>query len=390
MVRNRIILCIGIVLSGVFVGFYGGVISYTCFYLLLSIPLFSALYMIYVYIRFCVYQLIDKKTIVKGEHVPYQFILANEDFLTYTSVNVTFLSETSEVENLKPIQRYSLLPGEKYNYKTTLYCKYRGEYFAGIDKVQVSDFLGLFTITYPSPSTINVKVLPRIVRLKELVFLSEIDAKQFRISASSKPDFPDAEVRQYAPGDSMKQIHWKSSARERKLLTRKYMENPKQNMVLLMDVTKYMGTDLDRIIIEDKIIECTLSILDYFFRMNTAVSIFLEVHGIKKMHIHKKTEFDMFYKLVTDISFKSSMNMATLLKEANQYSKSQNICMIVTHTITEELCLASYQSIFMGNEVIILYINDNSEDERIKHMDARVHFYHIALNQDIIDVLNRR
>lgn len=389
MVRNRIFLAILIILSAIFVSFYGGVISYSIFYLLLLVPLLSLIYMIYVYFRFCVYQLIERKTIVKGEHIPYQFILANEDILTYTSVNVTFLHDTSEVEALNALQCYCLLPGEQYNYKTTLTCKYRGEYFAGIDKVQISDYLGLFHMTYPSPSTINVRVLPRVVSLKHLVFFEETDSKQIPLTMPLTFNIPDVEVRKYQNGDSIKHIHWKSSARTNQLLTRKFIDDPKSEILLLMDLTKVEDTELNQIIIEDKIIEATLSIVDFYFRKNTVISLVFDRKGIQREEIHNKATFDMLYQMTTELVFRSTKNIESLLLEANRLGSRRDYFMIITHTITAEFCYASYQAVQYGNAVIIIYISKDCKDVAIQNLDSRIRLFHIALDQEVSDVLDQ-
>ncbi|WP_066720491.1 DUF58 domain-containing protein [Clostridium sp. Marseille-P299] len=389
MVRSRILLVISIILSAIFISFYGGVISYSIFFMLLLIPLFSCIYMVYVYFRFCVYQLIDRKTIVKGEHIPYQFILANEDILTYTNVNITFLHETSEVEALNAIDCYCLLPGEQYNYKTTIYCKYRGEYFAGIDKVQITDFLGLFRLTYPSPSTINIKVLPRIIRLKYLIFFEEMDSKQQRYTTPVYFNIPDVEVRNYQKGDAIKHIHWKASARANQLLTRKFIDEPKSEILLLMDLTKVNDSELNQIIIEDKIIEATLAIVDFYFRKNTPITIVFDRKGTQRKEIHNKVSFDMLYQMTMDLAFCSTKSIANLLIEANRFGGGRNYCMMITHTITKELCYASYQAVQNGNTIIILYINKDRSEIGLKNLDDRILLFQVTLDQEVSDVLDQ-
>lgn len=387
---KQLILFIGIILSGIFVTLYGGVISYTLFYFMLSVPVFSVVYMLYVYIRFRVYQLIDKKTVVKGEHIPYQFILANEDFITYTGVSVTFLHTTSEVDRVDAIHSYYLLPGDQFNYKTTLTCRYRGEYLAGIDKVQISDFLGIFHMTYPSPSTINVRVLPRQIHLKQLVFFSENNALLQLQNQPVNPTVPDSEVRNYVSSDPMKRIQWKATAREQKLLTRKYMEEKAREVVLFIDTSKANATEMEQIITEDKIIESSLAIAWFFLSRNISMSIHMEKEGRKSLHIHNKEEYDLFYAMSCDLIFRGNKNVSHLLNEIIRSNSAKKYCIIVTHTISDELSASAYQALHFGNEVILVYINKNRDNEVIGHMDKRIHLYHIPLDAEVSDILDRK
>ena len=100
MWRNRIFLLLFIILTAVFASFFGGPLPYALFYLSLLLPLISYLYLLYIYNRFRVYQLIDKKTLTKHETVPFRFILANEDLLTYAHIHVTFLDDFSSLEHV--------------------------------------------------------------------------------------------------------------------------------------------------------------------------------------------------------------------------------------------------------------------------------------------------
>ena len=47
---------------------------------------------------------------------------------------------------------------------------------------------------------------------------------------------PDVSVRDYIPGDALKQIHWKASAREQKLKVRSLTGEEKQGISILWDI----------------------------------------------------------------------------------------------------------------------------------------------------------
>ena len=59
-----------------------------------------------------------------------------------------------------------------------MYCKYRGHLSGGRKSVEVTDFLGLFTIPYPLMSQIRLTARPRIIPMEQLrVVLQEQDPK---------------------------------------------------------------------------------------------------------------------------------------------------------------------------------------------------------------------
>lgn len=111
---------------------------------------------------------------------------------------------------------------------------FRAEYFGrgkiGVGNVVVSDYLGLISFRLNIPGTItSVKVYPDIPEIngREGLARSLTDAAAFddseetTESAFSVSGYPGYEHRKYEPGDSLKLINWKLSAKRKELLVRK-------------------------------------------------------------------------------------------------------------------------------------------------------------------------
>lgn len=111
---------------------------------------------------------------------------------------------------------------------------FRAEYFGrgkiGVGNVVVSDYLGLISFRLNIPGTItSVKVYPDIPEIngREGLARSLTDAAAFDDSeettenAFSVSGYPGYEHRKYEPGDSLKLINWKLSAKRKELLVRK-------------------------------------------------------------------------------------------------------------------------------------------------------------------------
>ena len=111
MWKNRLIVILCIVGSSVLIGVRGGTGAYFLFYTSLLLPCFSLIYSLYVFSRFCIYQKLEHRTVVKEERIPYTFRLANEDKIPYFSVSVEFLKDYSTVEQVDMEKEYSLSGG---------------------------------------------------------------------------------------------------------------------------------------------------------------------------------------------------------------------------------------------------------------------------------------
>ncbi|MDD5936719.1 MAG: DUF58 domain-containing protein [Clostridiales bacterium] len=387
MKKNRIILCLIIVATGIYVSFFGGYISYGLFFGSLLIPILSLIYIIYVYIRCRIYQLIDHKTVVKEEHVPYKFILANEDFMSFTSVFVSFRDDYSTVDSINVDKNYYLLPGDRVEQNTSICCHYRGEYLVGAEYVYVEDYLNLFRFRFEAPSPIMVRVLPRIIHLDSLHIGVELEGRSRNNVITSAQKVPDIEIRNYVPGDERKMIHWKSVAKQQKLMTRKYTEDPKTEIVLHIDLTKKDTNDLDRMIIEDKIIETTLAICDYYYRCDIPVVCMCDDGGLKSRNIISKSDFDGLFNFCTYVYFKASLSIGSVLAESSKLIRNRTANIIITHTMSDSLICECYRMLELDNDISVIYIGSDEVSEFTSKLDKRIRFCQITLHQEITEVI---
>ena len=391
---NRLIFLAAIIGSGIFVTYYGGNISYALFYLTLLLPLLSFLYTLYVYFRFKIYQNMENYQVVKGDWTKYSFVIANEDYITFRNVRVNFLKDKSTIELPGKTTEYSLLPGESEQTQTRLCCNYRGEYYAGIDSIEVTDFLYLFRITYPILSKLKVNVYPRVVLLERLgIAPPQADVKNpIRYSNTAEEEL-DTEVRKYNAGDSKKRIHWKATARMNELITRKYQYIPKAVILLFMDLSKVKEDELQRISAEDKIIESVLAIANFYALRETSSRIIYEMEGLKQASIASRGEFNAFYKTCVHIRFQSKLPVSLLLREQLLQEDRDMFCVVATHNLSQELYLTAVQAVACGNQVCILFISDDiseSVKELVHNMkNSGISIYQIMSGDEIEEVLSR-
>lgn len=388
MKRNRCILLLFIVIATIFVSKFGGAISYLFFYGVLLVPLLSGCYLLYVFLRFRIYQYIDTKTMVKEECVPYYFQLANEDYITYTNVRVTFVKDMATVANMNPEDTYCLLPKESIQRETTICCHYRGEYKVGIDYVIVRDFFHLFQIKYACDSKIQVTVKPRVVPLKHLgVAPAQLDEKRSKTKVERNPMLLENELRRYEPGDSMKRIHWKATAKAGQLMSRKMEDEPKTEIVCFMDTRKTQQEELQELIIEDRIIECILAISNYFCNHNIPVKVVYQVNQIQVVEIQNRTQFEEFYKECCALFFLSGFDMGQLLANYTKTCNQIGYYMMITAQLSDAFCIACYEALSYGADVTVIYIGTEGKEENMHRLDERVHFFQITPESKIEDVL---
>lgn len=391
MRRNRIIWYLLFLATYIYAANIGGTISYLLLYMVCFIPLLSAAYLLFVYFRFRIYQHLDRRVMVKGDHIAYEFHLANEDFIAFTDVQVTFAKQTSSVEDISPETCYCLLPGEEVKKETTLCCHYRGEYFIGIDYVIVRDFFRLFEVKYSNKSRIEVQVMPRVLHLERLeVGPNEENLKTNLLGSNSPQVVRDNELRKYQPGDSMRLIHWKATARNQTLLCQKYIAEPKTGVLTLLDLSEQEGDEFQRIVTQDKMLEAVLAIHDYFYRHSIPSKVVYADSKVHRKTIQTRQDFEEFYSICKSITFHTEVSLLELLKRAVLLAEDIGYLIILTAKLEDEICVACNEAVHNGFDLTIIYVGDSDLALQKPLLEERIHLHNIRLEMEVEDVLSNR
>lgn len=388
MLKNRIIMAAVIAAAFVFASFYGGSASYAILYMTITLPIVSFIYLLYVLNRFKIYQSSQAQVAYKGERIPYQFTLANEDFITYSGVRVTFFGGITAVENVDADREYCLLPGEKVSRNTVIDCLYRGSYRVGVERILVTDFLNLFRIKRKPPAVLRIQVLPRVLRIERLAALPlDEDVKRSAFSLLPAHDQPDTDLRRYYQGDSLKLVHWKATARQQELLVRRYTETPKNEVLLLVDLSETQGDSFSRLVVEDKAIECALAVADYLLRGHIPTEVLYAADTQHCDPLRHQGDFDALYSKFSTVPFNGKISAAELLNHETRRLTDKEHCIIITHSLGDELLQKCYQILDLDVGICIIYIGDDGDEERLREFDSRITILRILKEQEITDVL---
>lgn len=295
------------------ISFYGGAVSYGFFFGVTLIPVISFIYLLCVLFRFKIYQEAEKKSLVCGQPAPYLFILQNEDYFAYTSIRVKMHSSFSYAEDTFENVEYELLPGDKCVCETKIVCKYRGEYEIGVKEVILTDFLRLFQLRYAVSGQIKAVVLPKIVPLTELKSIADLPMLVQSDTSGSRE--PDVVVRDYVEGDSLKQVHWKATAREQKLKVRIMTGKENQGITVFCDTERYSEEMKEFLPLENKILEVFLAVGYYFAGVDKAFSAYYGQNGVVRNRVEGMDDFDDFYRSVSRIAFGKDENPQSVLEQ---------------------------------------------------------------------------
>lgn len=129
-------------------------------------------------------------------------------------------------------ERASVTPFSKSVYKTCIRFRYRGIYEVGTDGLEIDDLFGLFSARIEVAAKTEITVLPDLYSPLGEAFSD----RNTESRADVLPTLSDGEeyggVREYQPGDSIKNVHWKLSTKSEELLTRQTVTDTAKNTVI--------------------------------------------------------------------------------------------------------------------------------------------------------------
>jgi uncharacterized protein (DUF58 family) len=112
----------------------------------------------------------------------------------------------------------------------------RGRYAFDDVHVEVADPFGLERVTVPLPAPGALLVYPRLVRLGQL--FSETGAHSHdgrRLLLRRQSGFELHGVREYEQGESLRRVHWRSTARRGQLMVKELEDAPRDEIAVLLD-----------------------------------------------------------------------------------------------------------------------------------------------------------
>ena len=361
MLRNRLIVAALWILSLVGISFYGGPVSYGFFAVITLIPLISLLYLLLVLARFKIYQRFESKDLVADHVVPFFFTLQNEDWFAFAGVRVKFHSDHSSIEGLSDDIEYELLPQTKITKETELICKYRGEYNVGISSVVLRDYLCLFKITYKNREPLRAAVLPNIIRLEDLRSVN-IDTLSDR-EALTDLTTPDVEIRDYIPGDDIRRINYKQSARLDKLMIRKFTGEEKEGVGIILDPHRISEDENVFLPVENRMLEIVIAVSLFLSEKNIPVSAYFLKNDPVERSVDSGPSFNDLYGDMSSVSFDTSKDRALFYQRLRNTFPvmTKKIMFIVTAVLDEEVL--EFSRVLNENRTdVIIYLVTGEND----------------------------
>lgn len=285
----------------------------------------------------------EEAVLSKGDYCELKVTLYNKSLFPTTPLEINVLQgDGVKTENKNII--VSIFPFSKREFTIRYTAKICGMSTVGIESIKVTDYLGIFAFHIPGMD--YDKLHRKIAVIPEIADVSVQDDRILQLMQSSLADedgedtiestfntfggFPGYDSREYVPGDPIKRINWKQSAKRNKLLVRLDDEMAAKNVNVILDsVFNRQTIDIEEIRLlsayrdcaEDEIlpkvaedaIENALGIIRALVQNSYSVNFYVHRDGLyQKYEIEDDKDIETVRLSLAEYAFSQKVNMDRL------------------------------------------------------------------------------
>ena len=180
-----------------------------------------------------------------GDHLEERFTLINHS--RFPGIWVEVFDQTN-MPNYQASQVRGVGGFTENRWIVRSVCSQRGLFIFGPTTVRATDPFGLFSVTLHDPRSATMIVMPPVVSLPPIqVAPGGRVGEGTPLFNAPERTVSSASVREYVPGDSLRWVHWKTTARRNEIFVRIFEGMPAGDwwIVLDLDQNVQVGTGLD-------------------------------------------------------------------------------------------------------------------------------------------------
>ena len=242
-------------------------------------------------------------------------------------------------------------------------CSHRGIYTLGPTSVHTGDPWGIFSVTLKDKASCTMMVMPPVVPLPAIEVAAGGRSGEGRLRLDApEPTVSSSSVREYMPGESLRNIHWRTSARRRQLFVRVFDGTPTGDWYILLDLDQQVQAGKGFDSTEEHGIILAASLADRGLKMHRAVGLFAS--GQEPIWIPPRQSEYQRWEILRSLALANSgeMPLGTLLQHIDPELQARTSLIIITSSIQSDWMEHLLPIIWRGVVPTVLLLDPNSFD----------------------------
>ncbi len=305
-------------------------------------------------------------SITNRKPIPLGWLRVEDDIPDALELRDAKLTPTPRPKTQALVHSTSIAWYERVHWRYTLSSKQRGFYRIGPATLKSGDLFGLFTSDREDAHQDYILVYPRVVPLEELVLppvrpLGEVRGGLRIFEDPTRP----AGVRDYRPGDPLKRVDWKATARHQSLQVRVFEPTVTHTLVVVLNADTvaniwegYISEYLERAV------TAAASVASYAFDNHYTVGLFSNGTPLlaeRPMNIPPAGDLNqltlMLEALATAGPVTTGAMAEVLAQHAHRFPLGATL-VLVTAILPEELEETIDYLVRYGYRLVVLYVGD--------------------------------
>ena len=274
----------------------------------------------------------DTEECLRGENVTYVLQAAHGPMLPVGPMLVTCCGAGEETHLLM----LRALKGTRETWTDQAW--HVGAFPVELRDAVLTDCFSIFKARCPIAPAGRLLVLPRPFLIAKLAFSQSEDAQTALKRATEDTSLPD-DIRAWQPGDPMKRVHWKLTARKRELLVRRYESPMPRDTLILTDCAAMPPEkDLERQRrLRDALCETVVAVADLQLQDGSPVRVPLYGEHPTEFAAEHAQSLLMLQELLAEQSFRTDEPFARVLSQELKRVRRSGAVVIVSPRLDADL-----------------------------------------------------
>lgn len=253
-------------------------------------------------------------------------------------------------------------PGRTQKLTLPFHATHVGVSSPGVKSCTVEDLFGFFSMTkQPKAAKSELLVLPMPFQVEQLTFAPGDSGLETMARATEDVTSP-SDIRAYMPGDALKKIHWKLSARKRELVVRRFEEPVLPDALVLMDCSPppSWGHPEAEADVRDSLLETAASVMNS--QMATDHAVRLPLLGEHPVELDKAMGMPMILENLARVDFSETDRFERVLLLETRRMRKVGATVVISARLSSHMVDVMIRMRRMG-PIVRLYLVTFTPDD---------------------------